>query len=196
VVSSSHCGCGGVHHSATYSRGPLPTVAFMRVLISTACYSERGASPLHPCEGKTTQTPWSLPRAPSSSARAGPMRRELVCATAGTARSNAAALPVAAQACGGQRLVGCESEMPPSPRAAAAATARRKGRGRILFTLNTRVSLSAPAWYECRAAGSPCVQDPRNRFSSAVQASAAQGTPPWLHAHPLLPNHLSRPGIL
>ena len=40
--------------------------------------SERGAAPaapLHPSEGKTTQTPWSLPRAPSSKARAGPVAR-------------------------------------------------------------------------------------------------------------------------
>jgi hypothetical protein len=44
----------------------------VRAVVGLRGEQSAGLRPCTPCEGKTTQTPWSLPRAVSSAARAGP----------------------------------------------------------------------------------------------------------------------------
>jgi hypothetical protein len=56
------------------------------------------------------------------------------------------------------------------------------GKGEAVI-LNIRVSVSAPAWYGCRVAGSPCGAEPAPTASPLPSKRAPHRTPaPWLHA--------------
>jgi hypothetical protein len=153
----------------------------LRTVVGLRSEQSAGLRPCTPCEGKTTQTPWSLPRALSSAARAGPRGRVLVRSIArGVVRAET---PVCV---GGGRMVAAYGGRRERSTALPASSRCSEGpatRSRPIRIKTLRVSLIAPAGHRCRAAGQPACGGAAAQTFPAPSNHAPHSAPaPWLHA--------------
>ena len=153
----------------------------IRAVVGLRGEQSAGFRPCTPCEGKTTQTPWSLPRALSSWARAGPRGHVLVRSIARNVVRVQASGSVGdgwiTAPYGGRRER--NTALPASSGCGEGPAIRLKP----IWAKSLRVSLPAPAWHRCRAAARPGSGGAAAGASPAPSNPAPHSVPaPWLHA--------------